>query len=338
MWYIARDKKKSGPFTTEQLESLAKQGKLRSSDLVWQQGMENWVPGASLPETSKYFKSTTAQNAAKKTEGKSDKPTVRNVPKPEPIEELEVLEEEEDDVVEEEEEVPIVRAKKNKNKNNKKNYVIIREVEPRRSGLSFFKLIGYMSGAIFLLVASLCIFFAAKGVEQAEKRIEEVKDRTLQGDNDKILPASIGIPLEIEPNHYIIFDGQGNGELVTYLDNLIGNQFALRIHDNSHIYFSITNSTNDGKVWEWESFSDVGPLTDEFGNKFKHKVVRGQVESSTDLLKFLDNRAMTIHPSKLNKQILLFDKMPDTSKRFTIDLKYGKTLIKLSGEKNTGNR
>ena len=74
MWYIARDKKKSGPFTTEQLESLAKQGKLRSSDLVWQQGMENWVPGASLPETSKYFKSTTAQNAAKKTEGKSDKP------------------------------------------------------------------------------------------------------------------------------------------------------------------------------------------------------------------------------------------------------------------------
>lgn len=43
-WYVGRNGQKSGPFSTEQLKEMAAAGRLVSSDLLWKQGLETWVP------------------------------------------------------------------------------------------------------------------------------------------------------------------------------------------------------------------------------------------------------------------------------------------------------
>lgn len=43
-WYVGRNGQKAGPYTTEQLRQLAAAGQLVSSDLLWKQGLETWVP------------------------------------------------------------------------------------------------------------------------------------------------------------------------------------------------------------------------------------------------------------------------------------------------------
>jgi uncharacterized RDD family membrane protein YckC len=43
-WYVGRNGQKTGPYTTEQLRQLAAAGQLVSSDLLWKQGLEKWVP------------------------------------------------------------------------------------------------------------------------------------------------------------------------------------------------------------------------------------------------------------------------------------------------------
>ena len=42
-WYVARDKKKSGPFSSDQLNQLASAGRLLPTDRVWKEGMTSWV-------------------------------------------------------------------------------------------------------------------------------------------------------------------------------------------------------------------------------------------------------------------------------------------------------
>jgi WD40 repeat protein len=47
-WFLARDKKRSGPFPHEHLEQLAASGRLAPGDMVLQEGTRTWVPAASV--------------------------------------------------------------------------------------------------------------------------------------------------------------------------------------------------------------------------------------------------------------------------------------------------
>ena len=43
-WYVGRNGQKAGPYTTEQLKQMAAAGQLVPTDLLWKQGLEQWVP------------------------------------------------------------------------------------------------------------------------------------------------------------------------------------------------------------------------------------------------------------------------------------------------------
>lgn len=49
MWYVYRDNQKYGPFTLDQLHQQTMSGFLRHFDLVWCQGMPNWVKAETIP-------------------------------------------------------------------------------------------------------------------------------------------------------------------------------------------------------------------------------------------------------------------------------------------------
>lgn len=48
-WHIARGDKKHGPVTQESLQQIARNGKLRPTDLLWREGMGEWVLASSVP-------------------------------------------------------------------------------------------------------------------------------------------------------------------------------------------------------------------------------------------------------------------------------------------------
>jgi len=49
VWYFARDHKhKAGPVSWGQLKHLAAVGELLPTDLLWQKGMDHWVPAAEV--------------------------------------------------------------------------------------------------------------------------------------------------------------------------------------------------------------------------------------------------------------------------------------------------
>jgi hypothetical protein len=48
VWYCASGAERSGPFTAEQLNSLARTSKLRPDDLVWREGMDKWEVAKSV--------------------------------------------------------------------------------------------------------------------------------------------------------------------------------------------------------------------------------------------------------------------------------------------------
>lgn len=54
-WHVGRGGRQSGPFSTEQVREMAARGELSRGDLVWKQGMADWVDCASieglLPDT-----------------------------------------------------------------------------------------------------------------------------------------------------------------------------------------------------------------------------------------------------------------------------------------------
>lgn len=43
-WYVGRNGQQSGPFSTGQLKEMAAAGQLAAGDLLWNQGLESWVP------------------------------------------------------------------------------------------------------------------------------------------------------------------------------------------------------------------------------------------------------------------------------------------------------
>ena len=51
--YAAVNGQQAGPFTKTELEKLIKNGLLQAGTLVWEAGLPNWVPAATLPHVNK---------------------------------------------------------------------------------------------------------------------------------------------------------------------------------------------------------------------------------------------------------------------------------------------
>jgi hypothetical protein len=49
-WFLARDNQRYGPYAISQLIKLAEGGNVQPTDLVWAEGMPNWVEARTLPE------------------------------------------------------------------------------------------------------------------------------------------------------------------------------------------------------------------------------------------------------------------------------------------------
>jgi hypothetical protein len=50
-WFYAKANERRGPFNVDEMKALAKRGELLSTDLVWREGMPEWVVTLP-PETS----------------------------------------------------------------------------------------------------------------------------------------------------------------------------------------------------------------------------------------------------------------------------------------------
>ena len=49
-WYYARNNQQQGPIVLQALQDMARSGQLQPGDLVWRDGMPNWVPAGQVPE------------------------------------------------------------------------------------------------------------------------------------------------------------------------------------------------------------------------------------------------------------------------------------------------
>lgn len=49
-WYYASNGQQNGPVSQEQLIQLHQSGQIKSSDLVWNEGMTDWAPFQNVPE------------------------------------------------------------------------------------------------------------------------------------------------------------------------------------------------------------------------------------------------------------------------------------------------
>ena len=47
-WYVGSNGQQSGPFTLQQLRQMAVTGELSKADLIWKEGLANWVPCSSV--------------------------------------------------------------------------------------------------------------------------------------------------------------------------------------------------------------------------------------------------------------------------------------------------
>ena len=47
-WYFTKNGQRHGPITSQQLKELAAKGELGPADLVWKEGMPQWVPASKV--------------------------------------------------------------------------------------------------------------------------------------------------------------------------------------------------------------------------------------------------------------------------------------------------
>lgn len=70
VWYYARGNVEQGPITAAQIQALAATGSLRKDDLVWKEGMGDWVPAGGIeelfPQNNKRRQETTPDEAPPK--------------------------------------------------------------------------------------------------------------------------------------------------------------------------------------------------------------------------------------------------------------------------------
>ena len=48
-WMVARDGKQSGPFPLSQLQDMSRSGRLLPDDLLWSEGLPNWIVASQHP-------------------------------------------------------------------------------------------------------------------------------------------------------------------------------------------------------------------------------------------------------------------------------------------------
>lgn len=49
-WYYARNNQQQGPVALQALQDMARSGQLQPGDLVWRDGLPNWLPASRVPE------------------------------------------------------------------------------------------------------------------------------------------------------------------------------------------------------------------------------------------------------------------------------------------------
>jgi len=85
-WFYARGKKKYGPYTWQQLSTLAKRGDLQPDDMLLQEGTKQWVRADSLPALAAIFTPTAVSATPEEPAliaplaGKSRRSAPRSVP------------------------------------------------------------------------------------------------------------------------------------------------------------------------------------------------------------------------------------------------------------------
>ncbi len=79
IWYYARGESEQGPISSAQIKALAATGALRRDDLVWKEGMENWLPASDVDELFPNGKKKPKEAAKDATSGTKEngKPTPR---------------------------------------------------------------------------------------------------------------------------------------------------------------------------------------------------------------------------------------------------------------------
>lgn len=77
IWYYARGESEQGPISSAQIKALAATGALRRDDLVWKEGMENWLPASDVdelfPQNKKKGKESETKTAPTPKGNKEDK-------------------------------------------------------------------------------------------------------------------------------------------------------------------------------------------------------------------------------------------------------------------------
>lgn len=325
IWYISREGKKAGPFSMEQLSALSKQKKLKQSDLVWKDGMEQWINCLKVPEIEHFFKTSPPNPPSIPV------PVIEEQKLPEISNQNDNINKNIEDIKDtDNEDIPVIMVKKKK-----------KPAQKSQSFMTPMRIVLIFGGGFFLLMCSCCLIFMfafAKGaVKVAEKAAEtqaKIDAKSVNGPNETTIEAKIGIPFEIEPGHLLIFNQQGNGSYTTYIEGLVGVGAAQRVHDKvSSIVVIVANITDDGKIWNWKGFSDISSMKDEFGNELQHYIIPDQIIDIGGQQWYLDNRPKSIAPKKQEVYMLAFEFLPETSKQFEVKLKYGKSLIILKGDR-----
>src|SRR5262245_2690227 len=49
-WFYAKNGQQIGPVTLDQLKALVSSGQVAKTDMVWRDGMANWLPAGEVPE------------------------------------------------------------------------------------------------------------------------------------------------------------------------------------------------------------------------------------------------------------------------------------------------
>ncbi|MCG2587779.1 RDD family protein [Rhodohalobacter sulfatireducens] len=70
-WYYAKDNKQHGPVDKTQLINLLQEGSLNAEDLVWSNGMENWVKIGTLSEFADKLQEANPRNGTEHNRSES---------------------------------------------------------------------------------------------------------------------------------------------------------------------------------------------------------------------------------------------------------------------------
>jgi hypothetical protein len=57
-WFISTNGQKRGPHSLDELQTQGRTGRLFATDLVWREGMAQWMPARDIPELSQLFYGT----------------------------------------------------------------------------------------------------------------------------------------------------------------------------------------------------------------------------------------------------------------------------------------